>query len=374
MKKGYKRLLFFIVLLILVLLVNSFLINIFSPYKMILFLLFLLLIFHLFFVIEKDNHRYLNDVIFEVFIYSISFFLLFYILGFIVGYVKTQNYYTLYGFTQFIIPTILYCILREFFRYNMLCKADGSKISTAFVIVLFILFDMTNSIYFASLKSGYEVLRFVALTILPTISRNLAYTYISKKMGYKPIIMFDLIFSLYPYLIPILPNPYEYLVSIINLLVPIIFAFRILKFFDRKEDHYLPSNYYKMKIKGAIIPTIIVLTLIYFYSGYFRFYVIAIGSGSMEPKIKKGDVVIVDRGCNKDSLKEGQVIAYKKDNVIVVHRIVKKMKLNNSYVYYTKGDTNDNIDDFLIQKDNIVGKVNHKIGFIGYPTVWLSER
>ena len=33
-----------------------------------------------------------------------------------------------------------------------------------------------------------------------------------------------------------------------------------------------------------------------------------------------------------------------------------------------------NIDDFLIQKDNIVGKVNHKIGFIGYPTVWLSER
>ena len=128
MKKGYKRLLFFIVLLILVLLVNSFLINIFSPYKMILFLLFLLLIFHLFFVIEKDNHRYLNDVIFEVFIYSISFFLLFYILGFIVGYVKTQNYYTLYGFTQFIIPTILYCILREFFRYNMLCKADGSKI------------------------------------------------------------------------------------------------------------------------------------------------------------------------------------------------------------------------------------------------------
>ena len=147
-----------------------------------------------------------------------------------------------------------------------------------------------------------------------------------------------------------------------------------MKFFDRKEDHYLPSNYYKRKIKGAIIPTIIVLTLIYFYSGYFRFYVIAIGSGSMEPEIKKGDVVIVDRGCNKDSLKEGQVIAYKKDNVIVVHRIVKKMKLNNSYVYYTKGDTNDNIDDFLIQKDNIVGKVNHKIGFIGYPTVWLSER
>lgn len=374
MKKGYKRLIFFAFLLILILLINSFVFNFLSSYKMILFLLFLLLIFHIFFVIEKDNHRYLNDVIFEVFVYSISFFLLFYVLGFIVGYAKTQNYYSFYGLSQFILPTILYCVLREFFRYNVLCKADGNKIATTIAIILFIILDMTNSIYYVSLKSGYEVLRFVALTILPTISKNLAYTYISKKMGYKPIIVFDLIFSLYPYLIPILPNPNEYLVAIINLLVPIIFAFRLLRFFDRKEDHYLPSNYYKKKLKGAVIPTIIVFTLIYLYSGYFRFYVIAIGSGSMEPEIKKGDVVIVDRKCNKSSLEEGQVIAFRREKVIVVHRIAKKMKLNNEYVYYTKGDTNENIDDFLIYEKDIIGKVNHKVGFIGYPTVWLSER
>lgn len=39
----------------------------------------------------------------------------------------------------------------------------------------------------------------------------------------------------------------------------------------------------------------LVVILIYFVSGYFRYYAIAIASGSMETLISKGDVVIVDK-------------------------------------------------------------------------------
>ena len=94
----------------------------------------------------------------------------------------------------------------------------------------------------------------------------------------------------------------------------------------------------------------------------------------MEPKIKVGDVVIVDRYFKKNSLEKGKIIAFKKDNIIMVHRIVKKVKLDNSFVYYTKGDANNNIDDFLINEKDIIGVVNFKIGYIGYPTVWFSKR
>ena len=127
MKKGYKRLLVFSVFLILLFLSNTFLLNIFSSYKMILLLLVLIPIFNIFFVLEKDRHRYINDVLFEVIVFTISFFLLYYILGFVVGLARNQNYFTLYGLKTFIIPTIVYCILREYLRYNMLCKSEGSK-------------------------------------------------------------------------------------------------------------------------------------------------------------------------------------------------------------------------------------------------------
>ncbi len=374
MKKGYKRLILFSALLMTILLVNTFVYKIFSSYGIILFLMILIPIFDVFFVIEKDHHRYLNDILFEILMYVISFFLLYYLLGFVVGLVKIPNYYTFEGLKNFILPITLYCTLREILRYNMLCKTEGSRISVLVVLALFIFLDMTNSFYYASLTSKYEILKFVSLTLLPVFAKNASYSYVSVKMGYRPVILFDLIFSLYPYLIPILPNPNEYLTAIISLLVPILFAFRLLHFFDKREDHFLPSNYYKKRFKSSLLPIGIILMIVYFYSGYFRFYAVAIASGSMEPKIKKGDVVIVDQKYSYKELEEGEIIAFRKDDVILVHRIAKKMKLDNSYIYYTKGDANSHMDTFIIYPDMVIGKIRYKLSYIGYPTVWFSER
>ena len=374
MKRGYKRLLIFSIVLIIILLMNSFITNFLSSYSMIFFLVALIIFFDKFFILEKDKHRYLKEILFEILLFVISFFLLYYLLGLIVGLAKTPNYFTFEGIRTFILPTIIYCILREILRYNMLSKADQNTFSTIIVIIVFIFLDLTNSIYYATFNSKYEILKFISIELLPIIATNISYSYVSKKMGFKPVIVFDLIFSLYPYLIPIIPNPSEYLASIIYILTPVLFARKIFRFFDNKEDYDIPSDYYKKKFKGAIIPSIIIIFLIYFYSGYFRFYAIAIASGSMTPKIKKGDVVVVDRKYKYDELEKGQIIAYKEKGIIIVHRIAKKVKLGDSYIYYTKGDANDNIDEIIIDKDKIIGVTNFNIPYIGYPTVWFSER
>lgn len=374
MKKGYKRLLIFSVTLICILLINSFIFNIFSRYGLILFLIILLGIFNAIFVIERNKNRYFKDILFEIFMYVMTFFILYYLSGLFIGLARVPNYFTFIGIKNYILPITLNCILVEIFRYNMLCKAEGNKVCTTIVIILFILFNVTNEYYYAVFNSQYDVLKFIALTLLPAISKNISYSFITKKVGYKSVIIFDLIFSLYRYLLPIVPNFNEYLTSLIYLLVPVLFAFRIFKFSLRKKDLDIPSDYYKKKLIGPMIPALIVLVLVYFYSGYFRFYTVAIASGSMTPNIKKGDVVIVDQKFSFNDLKEGQVIAYRKSNIIVVHRIVKKVKFGDSYLYYTKGDANNNMDDFVIEEDMIVGAVDYKIPFIGYPTVWLSER
>ena len=371
MKIGYKRLLLFIAFLFFILFINTFLYNFLSEYKMIFLIVSLLAFFNSYFIIEKDRHRYLKDVLFEVMLCLVAFFIFYYLLGLIVGLAKNQGYYTFNGFKNFIIPTVLYCVFKEIFRYNMLCKADGNKLCTILVVLLFIIFDITNDYYYSSFDSFYEILKFIALVLLPKISANISFSYISKKMGYKPVVIFELVFELFPYLIPIIPNPNEYVASVIYLLVPVVFAFRILKYFELKKDDLIPRDYHKKKFKGSLLPIVIILSFVYLYSGYFKYYAIAIASGSMEPNINVGDVVIIDQKNREYDI--GDIIAYKKDKIIIVHRIVRKIKVSNSFVYYTKGDANKSIDNYPIDEKIVLGKVNLKIPYIGYPTVWLNK-
>ena len=373
MKTGYKRLLVFSIILIILAMFNSFFINIFEGYGLTIILIIILAIFDRIFIIEKDRHRYLKDILFEIFVFVVTFFIFYYLLGFVVGLARTPEYLSLEGIATKILPIILYCVLREVFRYNMLCKADRNLLCTIIVIILFIMLDTSNTLYYTNFRSQYDILKFIALSFLPAISKNISYSYISKRCGYKPVIAFDLIFSLYLYILPIVPNFNEYVISIIYLLIPILFAYRLYLFLNAKSHDRIPESYKVGKVKSILIPLLIIFTMVYFYSGYFRFYAIAVASGSMSPNIKKGDLAIVDQKYDYNEIIIGDVLAVKKNGIIIVHRVVKRVNIGDSYVYYTKGDANNNMDDFVIKEDMVIGKVKFKIPYIGYPTVWFNE-
>ena len=114
MKKGYIRLLIFVGILMLILLMNTFLINILFSYKMVFFLLVVLVIFDFYFMLEKDSNRFFKDLLFEIFLFLMTFFIIFYILGFVVGLVKMPSYLTFVGIKNVILPIILLCILNPF--------------------------------------------------------------------------------------------------------------------------------------------------------------------------------------------------------------------------------------------------------------------
>ena len=93
----------------------------------------------------------------------------------------------------------------------------------------------------------------------------------------------------------------------------------------------------------------------------------------MTPNINKGDVVVIEKTADFEHIDIGQVIAYKKGNIIVVHRLIKKIQVDGKYYFYTKGDANDDVDNYEITEDMMVGIVNIKIPIIGYPTVWVNS-
>ena len=328
---------------------------------------------------EKSNKRLNKIVDFDIFMFSMVFLILYYLFGIIIEYAKSNNYLTLYGLTVFIIPTILKIIFKEHLRNSLLTKSGDNKFLIIYSVILFIMIDILPALSILNMSNMHDVFIFTALVLLPSITVNAVATYINIKVGYMPVIIYSLIFSLYQYVVPIVPNTSEYLKAIIDFILPILILFKVRKIVNKyyDEDEEIDRNYKKSSIILLIIPIILTIIIIYFVSGYFRYYALAIASGSMHPVFDRGSVVVTeqvnDKYDNYNKLKEGEIIAFKAEKNIVVHRLIRIVNIGDEVYYYTKGDANEEEDNYLIKKENIIGIVKFKIPYIGYPTVLFSE-
>ena len=91
-------------------------------------------------------------------------------------------------------------------------------------------------------------------------------------------------------------------------------------------------------------------------------------SGSMIPEINIGDIVFARETNNLNS---GDIIAFRKESSVIVHRIVKEMDINGEAMFQTKGDNNNIEDKELVRKSTIEGVVFGKIPYIGNILMYL---
>ena len=374
MKKSYLKLIIFDILLLVFLTLSSFILNILRNYfYTVLFLIGVLIIFRLLFGFEKDRHRFIKDITINILIIYLVSFILYYILGIFIGFVRTDNYWTFTGIKDLILPYITMIILKEFLRYQMVTKSEKSKILKVAILIIFIMIDISYNTNIMKISGKYNAFLYIALTLLPIISNNVACMYIVEKVGYKPNIFWLFVSNMYYIILPIVPNVGLYIESLIRFLFPMILIYNVYTFYLKRSKN-IPISYEKKHIYIDIpILAVFVFTLAYFISGYFRYYAIAVATGSMTPKINVGDVVIVDQHIKYQNLKVGEVIAYKYDNVTVVHRIVDIIVVGDDYYFYTKGDANNAKDNYIIYPKTIIGQVNFKLPYVGLPTVWLND-
>ncbi len=85
------------------------------------------------------------------------------------------------------------------------------------------------------------------------------------------------------------------------------------------------------------------------YVNIFGFSIFKVMTGSMEPTIKKEDIILAK--ITKD-VKENDIIVFEKENGIITHRIIKID--GNSII--TKGDNNNSVDE-PIENSEVIGKV-----------------
>lgn len=102
----------------------------------------------------------------------------------------------------------------------------------------------------------------------------------------------------------------------------------------------------------------------------FGISVVKIVTGSMEPSIRDGDYIIIEKTEAAD-LKEGDIICfYSSDSDISgrlnTHRI---MEISENGGFITKGDANKYSDEEAVSPEAVIGKYRGKLGFLR----WISS-
>ena len=89
-----------------------------------------------------------------------------------------------------------------------------------------------------------------------------------------------------------------------------------------------------------------------------------IQSGSMEPTIMTGDVILIN--VRPHQVKTGDIITFRdpKDRVIT-HRVLKIIDASGTEQIFTKGDNNQSADPFAITGDRIIGKYLYRVPKLG---------
>lgn len=301
------------------------------------------------------------------------FFICYYILGIVVGFYATANYFNVHSLFGIFIPVIVYTVVKEITRYYLCSKLSDNRILLILGYLFFTVIDIFLVLLANTILESKTLFFIVAHSILPIITQNIFCTYVSLHYGYNCCIYYMLVMLLFEYLFPIVPNPNDFLYSVIFLLTPIVFLYRIIKFTKKTEPEVLKSRLSEVQMFYYLPALVIILIFVFLVSGYFKYYSITIASGSMYPAISRGDVVVVDQRFKKNDLKVGRVIAFKYGKKIIVHRINNSISYDEKQIFYTKGDANVDADNYKVTEDMVVGVVKFRVPFVGYPTVLLNE-
>ncbi len=341
-----------------------------NKYLVITFLLFLVIFLRLYFGKYSNKSYYTGYIVRTVVMVLMAIGIIIYLLGLIVGF-STGYSYSLNTLLYSIIPIVLVTTLIEYLRYIVVKFNYDNIRSTLIFTILLSLLEIFFYLNIGVLNTSYKVFVFISITVLPIITENYLCTYLTYNSDIKASLIFRLVSKLYIYILPIVPNLGDYLNSFVKLFTPFVIFYIVNR--TMVEENRNKRIITKNSLKVFSIPIIIVLLMVVMLvSGIFNSRLIAIASDSMAPLYNRGDAVIYEK-IDAGELKKGDILVFKKDNTIVTHRVVSIKKKGNEYSITTKGDANDSVDSFVSTNENVVGKVNYIIKYMGYPTVFFNE-
>ena len=143
----------------------------------------------------------------------------------------------------------------------------------------------------------------------------------------------------------------------------------------------LPEVLKRDYVQNAIMIIVVILAVLIFWYGLrfaFRteYPILAVASGSMEPVLYAGDLIVIEGIQNfsdvhvapKDADPPGDILVYQGPTELIVHRAIdKKNGTDGSIVFIIHGDANLDGANEHIGEEKIVGR------YTGFKVPWLGN-
>ncbi len=290
------------------------------------------------------------------------------VIGIISGWGLNSYDTSIYGIVLNILRITPYVLGLEFLRATVFQRLRSYKSldrSIVLVAALFTVIMVSLSKFVLSFSDETIMLKLIISSLLPMFSLNLFLSYLLLGGGVWNTVSFSLTTYVFTFIAPVLPNIPWYIEGIAYTaiyLILIMFTILILGEVGIPRIE-LKKNTLTKRIIGIVSYLSILVVLLLIFAGGFKPFVIA--SGSMEPNINIGDIVLV-QPTDINEIKVGNIIAYHVSNRIVVHRVVEVLNNNGKIYLKTKGDANLDADPGLVTERAVLGKIAFTIPRVGF--------
>jgi len=142
----------------------------------------------------------------------------------------------------------------------------------------------------------------------------------------------------------------------------------------------LPEVLKRDYVQTAIMIIVVILAVLIFWYGLrfaFRteYPILAVASGSMEPVLYAGDLIVVEGIQNAadihvapaDADSPGDILVYQGMEDLIVHRAIDKRVVDGRIIFIIHGDANPDGANEQVDEDRIVGR------YIGVKVPWLGN-
>lgn len=305
---------------------------------------------------------------------TIIFIIINFLLGFKLGFVINplcHNY--IIAFKNIFIH-IIPIISLELIRNIILNQNRHNKLVPILVTIFIILIEINTNQLLPTYNNKEFIFQYLCSTIIPIVSSNILYTYISLNISYKISLILILVNIISVILLPIFPNINWFTKGTLSLLKFFVIYF-LFKNKLAKESLTLPPNKNSFVLISYALTLIFATSLVCFMLGIFKYKPITILSNSMTPVLNRGDIVIYKK-LNIDELNNlplNSIIIFSYNDKYIIHRIISKREEDHMVYYITKGDNNETADYNEISASQIQGLYIFHIKYLGYPSIWLNN-
>jgi signal peptidase len=157
--------------------------------------------------------------------------------------------------------------------------------------------------------------------------------------------------------------------------------------FSEPSEMKLPEIF-KRDYMTTVVMILVVILIVFTFWFSLRFIfrtehpILAVASGSMEPVLYRGDLILVEGIQNlgdiyaapKDADPPGDIIVFQGTSDLIVHRAVERnVNGDGTYSFKTWGDNNGFPDSGIVQGSDVVGRyTGFKIPLLGHIALFFN--